>query len=127
MSEPAGNVFEILTGDAFTGDGEGAPIPGAVEPDALSIQIAEHVLREVRAGRMIGLQCFAWNPAANGFDFYAAMPPDEILSSSALRYLGFLETVKENLLDLGDCDDFARDILSFAGKLADEYEEPPTG
>lgn len=104
-------VFDIFTGQPFEGDGVGAVRPGLVEPDQNGITLLENALIVARAGGAIGFVVFAWSPGDEDFMSFVTLPPEELMSASALRYLGFTEHIRAELLDYSSVEEFFGDMV----------------
>jgi len=98
MSDGQGkvNVIHIRTREPYEPGENGAPI------DHDSAEMLEQVLGKVVTGEVAGVGFIAWNRNRAGFDFEIMLPPEGTPETEALKYIGALRVIEQQLLHVAE-------------------------
>jgi len=102
------SVIDIRTGRPWIQVDPDAP----PEPDQVSIDILRAALEMAESGDLVGVILVGWDKRRDEFRLNITLPPDEKLTNSSLRYIGVLEIMREELLDLGDMEGTAGEVIT---------------
>lgn len=111
-------VVDIKTGERFVMQVKAKrQRKRAPKVDLESLEALERAIEQVKAGTLIGVCLIGWSKERQGFDLLAHLRPGEIPETDALLYVGALELMKAELLEVAD---FGLDAMGEVVLMEDE-------